>query len=97
MNDQPTLPELRKAHRQQLARVLSSPEFSRGEKFVIRAQFPGPLCLGNFDQKLWDLLCAADGLKLARPSRAFPEEVAAACEWWHGDLGHRLRAAGLDI
>lgn len=77
--------------------MLTSSEFTEGEKFIVRAQYRAAIPMGNFEEKLWELLCAADERNLARLSASFPTEVKATTDWRYGALGYRLREFGLDI
>src|SRR5690348_14231699 len=88
---------IKMATREQIRQVLTSPDFTEGEKFVIRMQFRHAIQAGNFEEKLWELLCAADGDNLIRIAIAFPVEAQAFDGWAHGDLGNRIRAAGCPI
>lgn len=77
-----------------IAEIMSSPDWTAGEKWVVQWQFR---FLGDFGQALAECICRADEANLARLSRAFPDEVSGYCSWAHGDLGNRLRDAGLEI
>lgn len=85
------------ATREQIRKILVSDEFTTGEKFVVRAQFRESSPMGNFEEKLWEILCCADTDNLKRIGQAFPEEFDAFLSWRLGGLGDRLRAAGLEI
>jgi hypothetical protein len=81
----------------QLAAFLRSPEFTDAEKFVARCQLPDLAHPGNWERKLWAVLCAADELNLEKLARGYPAEAGAFREWSRGNLGERMRAAGLPI
>jgi hypothetical protein len=83
--------------REQIRAVLTSDEFTPGEKFVVEAQFRHKTPISNFKEKLWELLCASDDDNLARLAVAFPEETAGFVAWNRGNLGDRIRAAGCEI
>lgn len=83
--------------RKNVIRILISPHFTRGEKFVVKAQFRADIPMSNFEEKLWELLCACDTSHFAAMRHAFPEETAAVHAWKYGDLGERIRAAGCPI
>ena len=85
------------ATREQIRAVLCSPEFTDGEKYVVRMQYRHAIPAGNFEEKLWDLMCAADEDNLTLLGKAFPAEVHAMLSWRYGQLGTRIRKAGLDI
>lgn len=81
----------------QIRAVLGSPNFTPAEKFVIRAQYRGIIPMGNFEEKLWDLMAAADDVNLIKIGMGWPDLVAAVLDWQRGDLAERIRAAGLPI
>jgi hypothetical protein len=81
-----------------IARFLASPVWLEGEKAVIRWQFHWWFDDDEeFKPRLWDAIEIADEHNLARLEAGFPVEVAAFRAWRDGDLGERLRAAGLGI
>lgn len=47
--------------------------------------------------ELWEILCAADDKNFLRLIVGFPAQANAVHDWKYGDLGKRLRKAGLDI
>lgn len=83
--------------REQIAKILISPDFTDGEKFVVRSQYRETFPMGNFEEKLWSLICAADDGNAMRIAAGFPDQVQGVVSWRCGDLGKRLRAAGLEI
>lgn len=86
------------ANREQIVAILTSPDFSEGEKFVVKAQFNHAFdWLSNFEQKLWEVLCAADHENWAKLLKVFPQEAIAVRDWKEGGLGDRIRAAGCNI
>ena len=74
--------------------ILASPEWSVGEKSVVKWQFR---LHGNFRTALWVAIIKADENNIARIKRGFPDEVEGYRAWSCGDLATRLRDAGLDI
>lgn len=84
------------ATREQIGKILASSEFNDGEKAVVKAQFPEITQVGAFESALWILFCLADDANLARLCYAFPVEGTGFKSWRGGDLGTRLRKAGLD-
>jgi hypothetical protein len=81
-----------------IQRFLDSPDWTEGEKAVIRWQFgciPG--MQGDFEAALWNCIKLADEENLLRLARGFPMELHGFIEWSRGNLGVRLRAAGLGI
>ncbi len=85
------------ANREQIRAVLTSDEFNAGEKFVIKAQFRHAIPVSNFEEKLWELLCACDDENLQHLAAAFPANTLGFIAWSRGDLGERIRAAGCPI
>lgn len=73
---------------------LESEEWTNAEKWVLRWQFG---LLGDFQTALADAIKRADYTNLARLELGFPDEVAGFTAWNRGDLGTRLRNAGLEI
>jgi len=73
---------------------LSSPEWSSGEKWVISWQFG---LLGDFQTALAKAIIQADEENLDRLGLGFPAQVSGFRAWAYGDLGVRLRVAGLGI
>lgn len=88
------MPTAREEISKKIGEIVSSPDFTDGEKFVVRAQCSA---VGSFESKLWDLLCIADNDNVKLLAHAFPAHVQGLRSWRHGGLGGRLRAAGLDI
>jgi hypothetical protein len=79
---------------QTIAKFLTSPDWPESVKHVIKWQYR---LNGDFETALWGAIVRADEDNLARLERGFPEQVLGYRAWAHGDLGTRLRAAGLDI
>lgn len=79
---------------QKIGELLESPDWTDGEKLVIQWQFR---LLGSFHTKLFELLASADLENLARLSLAYPEAAGGYQAWIYGDLGERLRKAGLPV
>lgn len=73
---------------------LESEDWTSAEKLVIRWQFG---LLGDFQTALFEAIKRADDSNLARLELGFPEQVAGFTAWSRGDLGTRLRNAGLEI
>ena len=82
----------------QIGEFLESPEWNAGEKFVIKWQFNRSLqLLGDFGAALAEAIVRADDSNLTKLALGFPDEVAGFLAWNRGDLGIRLRDAGLEI
>jgi hypothetical protein len=79
----------------QIMTILVSQDFDVSDKLVVRWQFR--LLDGDFERPLWECIKCADSDNLERLSRGFPTEVEGFRRWAYGDLGYRLRAAGLSI
>ena len=77
-----------------VGKALASNQWTASEKEVIKWQFG---LLGGFRTALWNDLARADDTNLAQMALAFPDEVLALSHWRTGDLGKRMRAAGLPI
>ena len=83
---------------QKIGEFLESPDWTEGEKFIIKWQFNNSLhLLGDFKTALIGAIKQADHGNLARLALGFPREVEGFRQWAYGDLGSRLRAAGLEI
>ena len=82
------------ATREKIGEFLNSPDWTEGEKFIIKWQFG---ILGDFKTALIEACCRADEGNLARLHYGFPEEVEAYLAWSRGNLGTRFRNAGLNI
>lgn len=80
-----------------ISKFLHSPDWTPGEKFIIRWQFNSLGLLGDFKTALIQAICLADETNLCRLDRGFPDEVGAYRDWAYGDLGKRLREAGLGV
>jgi hypothetical protein len=91
------MPRAPKATLQLLGEVLASADFSPAEKLIISCQFPDFIRLGSWEMAFWQALCAADGVNLKKLACGFPTEVEALECWRHGNLGERIRAAGLSV
>ena len=74
--------------------ILASSRWTLAEKLVVQWQFGR---LGNFESQLFRTIAAADEDNQARLERGFPEHVSGYRAWVYGNLGDRLRAAGLNI
>lgn len=77
-----------------IAQFLASSDWTKAEQIIIKWQFR---LLGDFQTALMGAICAADEGNLARLALGFPQHVAGYIAWNQGDLGTRLRAAGLEI
>jgi len=73
---------------------LSSPDWTEAEKWVIKWQFR---ILGEFQAALANAIKLADEKNLALLALGFPTQVEGFTAWNSGDLGRRLRTAGLEI
>jgi hypothetical protein len=78
-------------NREQFAAIMTSDQFTPGEKFAAQAQY-APETFSSFGSALWNLLCAADQYNLERIALAFPDHVAALGVWRHGNLRQRFEA-----
>lgn len=86
------------ATRNEIAKFLTEDNgFTRGEKWLVKMQYRRIIHCGNFEEKLWELICAADDMNRVKLSIEFPEEVRAYEAWVYRDLGDRIRATGLNI
>jgi hypothetical protein len=79
---------------QQLHEFLTSPDWTYGEKMIIRWQFR---MLGDFETPLLEAIALADAGNLMSLRMGFPEIVDAYLAWTVGPLGDRFRAAGLQL
>ena len=77
-----------------IGEFLMSEKWTPEEKWVIKWQFR---LLGDFHRALFDAIKLADEHNLARLAEGFPSQVAGFMAWHAGDLGKRLREAGLEI
>ena len=83
---------------EQIAAFLASDRWTYAEKRVIRLQFHWWNDDDDeFEPMLWQAIKRADEENLKRLAKGFPEQIAGFMAWTHGDLGERLRAAGLWI
>ena len=73
---------------------LDSPAWTPAEKLVIKWQFH---LYGDFYTALWEVIKRADEENLERLACGFPLQIIGFKQWAFGDLGQRLRAAGLEI
>lgn len=84
--------------RQALHNALTSDLFTEGDKYIIRMQFRRIIPAGNFEEKLWEILCAADEKNLAKLRLGFPTEVEGLKRFRNGTLGRALiEIFGLEI
>ena len=74
--------------------ILANPYWTEGEKFIVEWQFR---LLGDFKTALIDAIKLADEGNLDRLELGFPDEVQGFRAWAYGDLGQRLRDAGLEL
>ncbi len=81
--------------RVQFVAVMTSDEFTAGEKFICQAQYANAT-LSGFDRALWNILCVADEDNRSKLALGFPEHAAALRQWIRGDLRHRLEAVGVE-
>jgi hypothetical protein len=81
-------------HWAKIGEILTSDAWTAGEKFIVKWQFR---LLGDFKTALVGAIMLADEQNLARLHLGFPGEVDGFLAWSVGDLGRRLRDAGLDI
>lgn len=79
---------------EEIRKIILSPDWTQAEKEVVMWQFR---LIGDFKKALWDAICRADELNLARLEMGFPTEIEGYRAWAMGDLARRLRAAGLSI
>lgn len=77
-----------------IGRFLRSDEWMEHEKFAIKWQYR---LLGQFETALMEAIRQADEDNLRLLERGFPEQVDGYRAWVHGDLGARLRKAGLAV
>jgi hypothetical protein len=82
------------ATREKIGEFLTSDLWTPSEKFVIKWQFR---LLGDFHGALIDCIKRADERNMERLAEGFPTEVDGFRQWAYGDLGTRLREAGLEI
>lgn len=82
------------ASREQIVAIIQSERFTKPEKFIVKWQFG---MLGDFQSALIEAIKLADEGNLSRLAEGFPDEVGAFLSWSRGNLGDRLRAAGLNI
>lgn len=74
--------------------VFVSDKWTRPEKEVVAWQFN---LIGDFKKHLWEAISRADHKNIEKLRRGFPELIEGYEMWSSGDLGTRLRRAGLDI
>lgn len=79
---------------EQIDEFLGSDQWTPSEKWVIKWQFR---LHGDFQTALAQAMSKADDANLARLAQVFPYEVAGFLAWNRGDLGDRLRKAGLEL
>ncbi len=75
----------------ELEQLKTDLHFEVGEVFAVYAQYQA---LPAFDQKLWDLICAADVNGLMKIYAGFPDEVAGYTAWSTGDVKTKLVRQG---
>ena len=80
--------------KRKLTSVLSSEEWTPGERAVVKWQFR--FC-SDFRKALWEAIIRADDTNLNCLALGFPDEVNGYLAWSQGDLATRLRKDGLDI
>jgi len=80
--------------RELIGDFLLSPDWTDAEKWVIRWQAG---VLGDFQQALAEAMGRADDGNLGKLATAFPVQADGFVAWNRGDLGQRLRKAGLEI
>ena len=68
-------------------------DWSLSDKWVIEWQYR---LLGDFQTALAACIARADDENLALLAKGFPVQVKGFLSWNRGDLGDRLRNAGLD-
>jgi hypothetical protein len=81
-----------KMTREQIGHVMRSGEFTKAEKQLLECQFPGHCHPGNFTEKLFDAIYAADENNQRRLALGFPDEVDAVQHWQHGGLREKMEA-----
>lgn len=69
-------------------------DWSEPDKWVIKWQYR---LLGDFETALAECITRADDHNLDLLARGFPVQVHGFLMWNRGNLGDRLREAGLDI
>lgn len=74
--------------------ILKSDDFTESDKIVVRWQFQ---LLGDFETALMGAIARADDGNLEKLRIGFPDHVAGYLNFTRGDLGDRLRGAGLDV
>lgn len=75
--------------------ILQSKDFDESDKWVVRWQFG--LLDSDFEKPLAKAIVAADEDNQERLALGFPVEVTGIRRWRSGDLGQRLRNAGLRV
>ena len=78
--------------REQIGRIMRSPDFTRAEKRLLECQYPNICYPGNFTQKLFEAIYAADDSNQRKLAAGFPDEVDAVQHWTHGDLRQKMEA-----
>ena len=82
------------ALKEQVTEFLISPKWTDSEKWVIKWQFRQ---LSHFQMALAMVIQLADDNNLEKLHLGFPIQVMGFMMWSEGDLGERLREAGLEI
>ena len=79
---------------EKIGELLASDQWTAAEKWVIKWQYR---LLGDFNTALATAIVRADDTNLFKLGLGFPDQVHGFLAWSRGDLGERLRKAGLDI
>lgn len=82
------------ANMEQIAKILDSDAFDASDKWVVEWQYG---FLGDFETALAVAITKADEMNLIRLANVFFKQVEGYRRWTRGDLGERLRKAGLSI
>jgi len=77
-----------------ISEMLASDEWTVAEKWIIKWQFG---LLGDFRRELFNAIAQADDKNIELLALGFPDEVAGYKAWTRGNLGSKLRDAGLGI
>jgi len=78
--------------REQIGRVMVSSNFTAAEKDLLSCQYQSACHPGNFTQKLFEAIYAADSSNMRKLALGFPDEVDAVQHWTHGDLRQKMEA-----
>lgn len=82
--------------REQFAAIMTSDQFTAGEKFICQAEYANAT-LSGFESALWSLLAVADESNRARLALGYPEHVAALRQWTRGNLRQRFEAVQVPV